>query len=177
MDGGKHVSQPHGDAVIVADHMTLADLLVLAHELPADERHVIETLNMVPYVPDRIAIAALNSIGWVFRRQGPCADGAPVAAGGFMQQSGGVYRTWFLAPEWAWQTHGAELTEECKRLISDLLARKLAHRIETVTLATQTRARTWYEKLGLTFESTLRGYGPQGEDAVMYVALAGEEKP
>ncbi len=96
----------------------------------------------------------------------------PVAVGGFIPQRPGVERTWFMAPDKSWQDHGRELTDKCRELLED----KLAHRIETVTLADRAKARAWYERIGLTYESTQPGYGCNGEDAVMYVIVRKVEK-
>jgi RimJ/RimL family protein N-acetyltransferase len=80
-----------------------------------------------------------------------------------------------MAPETVWEPYGREITEIVKLTIERVLSTGLAHRIETVTLADQSRARTWYEKIGLTYESTLRKFGVSGEDAVMYVAVRDAE--
>ena len=99
----------------------------------------------------------------------------PVAVGGFIPQRKGVYRTWFIAPDESWKTCGQEITDKCRDLVQGMIEDGLAHRVETVTLADKAEARAWYERIGLTFESTQRGYGSGGEDAVMYVALRGAE--
>ncbi len=99
----------------------------------------------------------------------------PVAVGGFIPQRKGVYRTWFIAPDESWKTCGQEITDKCRDLVQGMIEDGLAHRVETVTLADKVEARAWYERIGLTFESTQRGYGSGGEDAVMYVALRGAE--
>ncbi len=91
----------------------------------------------------------------------------PVAIGGFIPQIPGVERTWFMAPDATWETCGRELTDLCR----DMLAARLAHRIETVTLADRAEARAWYERIGLTYESTQRKAGSGGEDTVMYVLV------
>lgn len=99
----------------------------------------------------------------------------PVAIGGFIPQRPGVLRTWFIAPETSWKECGRELSASCRELLAKQFDEKLAHRIETVTLADRAEARAWYERIGLTYESTQRGYGANGEDAVMYVAVRGVE--
>jgi hypothetical protein len=99
----------------------------------------------------------------------------PVAVGGFIPQRKGVFRTWFIAPDATWATVGREMTELCSEMLKNMLEDGLAHRIETVTLADREEARAWYERIGLTYESTQRGYGSDGEDTVMYVAVRGAE--
>lgn len=157
-----------------AEELTLGGLLGLAIQMPEAEQRVAEVVSGLPFDAEAFTAAVFGSRGIHHEIRG-CGC-SPVAAGGFLPVRGGVYRTWFCAPEWAWQAHGAELTRVSAQAIQALLADGLAHRIETVTLASETRARRWYEKIGLAFESTLYGYGSQGEDLVMYVALKKTER-
>lgn len=156
------------------EKLTLPGLLPLAYALPANDRHVAEVISGREYDAERFAAEASLTPGLNHEFRRP--DGEAVAAGGFVALRPGVYRTWFCAPEWAWSAHGAEITRICRQAIETLLDGDLAHRIETVTLAGETRTRQWYEKIGLTYESTIRGYGSHGEDLVMYVALKTAER-
>jgi hypothetical protein len=153
--------------------MKLEDLLAIARKLPPAEREVFEAFTGENYSPEQAAMNAFCSpgIGWVI--QDPVK---PVAAGGFARIRDGVFATWFLATDAAWHEHGREVTECVAERISAMLAPGLAHRIETVTLADRSRARDWYTKIGLRFESTLPGYGVRGEEAVRYVAVRDVEK-
>jgi hypothetical protein len=150
----------------------LDDLLGICRRLPPDERELFAAFGDT-FTPEDAAISGFNSIGmnWIIKD----AEGAPVAAGGMTLQRKGVYRSWFYAPEDSWAAHGRELTELVRNVVKSALVPDLAHRIETVTLASRSRARAWYEKVGLHLESTLRGYGVDGQDAVMYVALRDAE--
>lgn len=151
----------------------LADTLAVCRRLPRDEQEVYEALNGLPYSAEDVAASAhyYNGIHFIVH------DGeAPVAVGGFVRQREGVFRTWFFASDDVWVRHGLPLTILVRNTIADTLGSGLAHRIETVTLADRSRARAWYERLGLKFESTLPGYGVNGEDAVLYVALRGPER-
>jgi hypothetical protein len=80
-----------------------------------------------------------------------------------------------LARDLAWTHYGREVTELVHNSIRDILAEGVAHRVETVTLASRNRARDWYSKIGLQFETTLRKYGSRGDDAVLYVAVRDAE--
>lgn len=151
----------------------LADTLTVCRRLSRTEQEVCEAFTGTPYDADDVAAAArfYNGIHFVAH------DGVePIAVGGFIRQRPGVFRTWFYAPDNVWAPYAGDLTALVARVIQDTLASKLAHRIETVTLADRSQARAWYARLGLEFESTLRGYGTHGEDAVMYVALSNPEK-
>lgn len=143
-------------------------LFTIAKELPENERVLFKATTGDEFEPTEFLVAISEVPGqhhiiWDGER--------PVAAGGFIPQGPGRVRTWFMAPEWAWTEYGTELTELCREQIRTQLAEKLAHRVETVTLADRQEARAWYERIGLTYESTLCGYGASGEDAVMYVAV------
>jgi hypothetical protein len=150
---------------------TLHGLLQLAQQLPDEEREVYEALTGEKFDPERYAAQTFLAPG--IHHMGLRYGAEPVFAGGFLPNGEGVYRTWFCAPEWAWKAHGNQITLICDGFIRGMLAAKLAQRVETVTLASHTRARQWYEKLGLKYESTLHGPNSGSTDAVVYVAESG----
>lgn len=88
--------------------------------------------------------------------------------GGFIPMRAGVYASWFLATNYAWENHARDLTLEA-------IDRKAymfdggAHRIETLCLSSRIEAHVWYKKVGSNFESTLKGYCIDGSDAAMFV--------
>jgi hypothetical protein len=168
---GEYVSERRGHPVIRIQQFNLHDAFLVCQLLPAAERDVYARLHGEVFDAERAAAWAYNVDGlkWVFD-----IPAAPVAIGGFIPVTPGTFRTWFYATERAWRECGKELTEAVAGLIREAL--KLAHRVETVTLADQEKARTWYPRIGLEFESTLRGYGANGEAAAMYVALRDAEK-
>lgn len=143
----------------------------VADNLPDSEKLLFKAMTGEDYDSKDFLVALADMPGehYIF-----WAGEIPVAVGGFIPQRPGVYRTWFIAPAATWTDHGSDITEACREKIADLLD-GLAHRVETVTLADRAEARAWYERIGLTFESTQRGYGAGGEDAVMYVAVRGVE--
>jgi len=148
-------------------------VLTVLNGMPQDERVLFKAMTGMDYDPEDTLVALADLPGthhlvW--------AGEKPVAVGGFIPQRKGVFRTWFICPDTSWADHGRELTDLCGSLIKGMLDDKLAHRIETVTLADRAEAQAWYERIGLTFETTHRGYGSGGEDAVMYVALRAVEK-
>src|SRR5262245_36994668 len=131
----------------------------LAQALPADERAVFEAHTGEAFDPEQFMVGLAEATGG-YGSHFTFWDGEKaIAAGGFIPQRPGVVRTWFVAPEETWQTHGKELTEWCAKLIQQQLDEKLAHRVETVTLVDRIKARAWYERIGLNYESTLRGFG------------------
>lgn len=150
-------------------------LVELAQQLPTAERTLFKALTGAEFDTEEFMVTMAELIGDSAHQYTIWAGEKAVAAGGFLPQRPGVFRTWFIAPDWAWTEHGRDLTEVCRKTMADMFEAKLAHRIETVTLADRSEARAWYERIGLTFEATLRGYGANGEDAVMYVAVRNEE--
>ena len=147
--------------------LTLRSLLLLLGEMPEREKRVYRAMRGEEFDAERAAAEMFLSPGVHYEIQRP--DDEPVAAGGVVDRGYGVYRSWFAAPDWAWKAHGHEMSRLCQEAVTALLEGDLARRIETVTLASETRTRQWYEKIGLTYETTLRGCG--SEDLVMYVAL------
>lgn len=146
-------------------------VLAVIKQMPEDEKTLFKSMTGDDFDAENVLVAladlpGMHHLFWIGDK--------PIAVGGFIPQRKGVYRTWFIAPDATWADHAEELTESCKGLISGMLADGLAHRIETVTLADRAKARVWYERIGLTFESTQRKYGSGGEDAVMYVAVRGD---
>lgn len=88
--------------------------------------------------------------------------------GGFIPQRSGVYISWFLATDYAWNNHARELTLEAidrKAFMFD----GGAHRIETVCLSSRSAAHIWYGKVGSTYESTMKSYCTDGSDAMLFV--------
>jgi hypothetical protein len=147
-------------------------VLAVIKEMPENEKVLFKAMTGDDFDAENMLVALADLPGthhlfWVGEK--------PVAVGGFIPQRPGVFRTWFIAPEATWKEHGRDVTDSCRELIKGLLDDGLAHRIETVTLADRAEARAWYERIGLNYESTQPGYGSNGEEAVMYVALRGAE--
>ncbi len=160
------------NALHLTDINEFEHVMAVIQRMPEDERTLFKAMTGDDFDAENVLVAMADLPGthhlfW--------AGEKPIAVGGFIPQRKGVFRTWFIAPDSAWIEHGEDLTATCKDLISGMLADGLAHRIETVTLADRAKAQAWYERIGLTFESTQRKYGSGGEDAVMYVALKGAE--
>lgn len=148
----------------------------LAEKLPEPERELFKANTGAEFDHEEFLVA-LAEIAGSGPYQHTLWDGdTPLAACGFIQQRPGVYRTWAVVPDSSWVSHGQEITRTFAQLIYGMLDDKLAHRIETVTLAKLEKVQAWYPRLGLRYESTLRGYGANGEDAVMYVAVRDPEK-
>lgn len=150
---------------------SLMDFLLIAQLLPQDERDLAERMSGEPFDAETAAAQYFLAPGYKWVIDEPAR---PLAACGLLPTGEpGTYRSWFMALDRAWIEHGTELTEVVKLLIARALEDGLAQRIETVTLPERSRARAWYEKIGLKFDSTLPGYCADGADAVLYVAERG----
>jgi RimJ/RimL family protein N-acetyltransferase len=97
----------------------------------------------------------------------------PAAVGGYVLERPGVWTSWFMSTPDAWK-RGRQITEAVAACVRHMLEEEGAHRLETVTLATRTSAREWYERIGFSYESTARKASASGEDLVTYVAIRGD---
>jgi hypothetical protein len=146
---------------------SLVDLLWICHKLPTDEREQWEVLTGMEYEPDRMASEFFNRPHpkWtVF------AGDEPIMAAGFSELRPGVWQDWALTTPAAWDTHWRGVTKAAKRVM-DFMLREHAHRLQCVSLASRIHAHRWYRPLGLELEGTLRSYGVNGEDALMFSRL------
>lgn len=146
---------------------TLVDLLVVAKALPSDEKEQIIAFGGNPS-PEAIAVSLFGStpLIWTIRE---IESGEPLAVGGWIQTGPVIFRSFFLANERIWEEHGAEVTKLVAETIDETKEQFDYARFETYCLASRNRkVPEWYEKLGLTYDATLRGFGVNGEDALLY---------
>lgn len=146
---------------------SLVDILVVSKALPKDEIEQILAFGGAPD-PERIAMTIMQSATWKWSLVVE-ETGEPLAVGGYVQTGPTIYRSFFLANPRLWDEFGADATE----IVADTLG-KIKEQFENVRLETyclSTRRREvpeWYEKIGLTYDCTLQGFGVNGEDALLY---------
>lgn len=148
----------------------ILDILIVGCDLPQEEKDQIVAFGGAEFDHQRIAALCWQLPGpkWSFVK----ADGTPIVTGGLTRLHKGVYRSWFMASPEAWsQTNAGGVTRCTIEVIQGMLKSDHVHRIETLVLASREKARAWYNKVGLEYESTLRNYGVNGEDAALYVAF------
>lgn len=148
---------------------TLDDLIALARQTPPSECELYREMTGFNFVPDTVA-AQLFLAGdrrWTFADK----HDRPVAVCGYSPVGNGTWRSWFLHIGEAWYPHGREVTARCCDIIAEMLADEYVQRLETTTLASRTRARAWYKRIGLRYESTACKASASGQDLVTYVAL------
>lgn len=144
----------------------LLDYVYVAQRLPEDQRRQWEALSDgTPFDPERMAVSLAARIGpkWVLF----LPDSTPLAIGGYDMLREGVWQDWLIGTEDAWANHWRAITKHCRRVM-DYMLRHEAHRLQTIALADRFMAFKWFGALGLQLEGTLRGYGHNGEDCVIY---------
>jgi RimJ/RimL family protein N-acetyltransferase len=153
----------------ILHHPTLLDCVRVCHCLPEDEVRQAEAFSGLPFDPEYVAAQA-------YAQPEPfkfCAvddEGHAIAVGGYVEQRPGVYRSYMLVADGAWERDGRALTLGVKRVMRDMF-KAGAHRLETFALANRHQAHRWYEVLGMRREGRLHCYGAGGEDAVIYAAV------
>ena len=146
----------------------LGDFLAVCLRLPEDERDQIQAFTGDEYDAARTAAAYSLRSGpsWVIS-----SDSTPIVVGGFDMIRSGVWQDWLFSTPEAWdERHWRSVTKICRRAM-DALLQSEAHRLQCVSLASRIHAHRWYRPLGLQLEGTLRGYGANGEDALMFSRL------
>ena len=146
---------------------TLVDLLQVCFQLPPDEREQYEAFTGLEYDPENLATMLYGAPEprwtiWV--------DMAPIFIAGFTQIRPGVLQDWAVTTPQAWDAHWRPVTRIVRGAMAEMLQTR-AHRLQCVSLASRTLAHRWYEALGLEREGLLRGYGANGEDAIMFSRL------
>lgn len=145
----------------------LIDFLQVCSRVPEDEREQYEAFTGEKFDPEYVA--AVYSL-----RPGPAWVGAvddkPIAIAGFDIIRPGVWQDWMFSTPEVWTTYWRETTKVVRRLMGVVLQQE-AHRLQCVSLASRIHAHRWYRPLGLVLEGTLRSYGVNGEDALMFARL------
>lgn len=96
----------------------------------------------------------------------------PIGVAGFDLIRPGVWQDWMFTTERAWDPYWRCITKHTRRAM-DAMLKTDAHRLQCVSLASRIHAHKWYRVLGLQLEGTLRGYGANGEDALMFARTRG----
>ena len=150
--------------------VTLVDLLMVCQALPEDEIRQIEAFTGNPYDPEQLAVSTYSNDGikWTCRIK---ETGEPIVVAGFFQVGVSTWRSFMLATDRAWAEFGREVTDHCKEVVDSVAGSEEFIRIETISLEGREKAQTWYPLIGLEYESTLRSYGANGENALMYVRV------
>ena len=152
----------------ILTEVTLIDLLTVCMGLPEDEIEQIEAFTGDKFDPEKVAVDIYVSGGmkWTCRVE---KTSEPLVVAGYSKVGASIWRSFMLASEHAWAEFGGEVTHHVIDVMEQVAQGQQHTRLETICLSTRKLAQRWYKRIGLTFESELKSYGVNGEDAVMYV--------
>lgn len=131
-----------------------------------DEVEQYAALTFGPYDPEAAAVAFWRSGKWALAVAHP--SGEPAAAGGYEEVAPGVWQSWMVGTEKGWREMWVDIHRATRFLTETLVDSGLARRLQTTALAKRAEARKWYERLGLQYEGTMRGFAAGGEDVAFY---------
>lgn len=152
---------------------SLADLMVVLRTIPQEEIEQLNAFSGEEFDADQLALQLATTDGPKYTIR-VAETGEPLVVAGLVRVGTSVWRTWFFANPRAWEEYGREVTVHTARTRKNMLSGVDFARIETVALANrQRKVFEWYEACGMTYESTMHGYGVNGESAVMYVSTKG----
>jgi hypothetical protein len=158
----------------------LADFIIVAAQMPEDERAQLEAFTGEQFNVDGAAMGGFSVAGpkWVAKvaeteEQFDSGGARPIAVGGFALKRPGVWRDFMLnTPEAFDAANWFRLTRECRRIMDGMLNSGAAHRLECVVpasrLAGRPELRRWYKLLGYNEEGLRYGYLGNGQDAVAF---------
>jgi hypothetical protein len=167
-------TQPHPTRLAFITKPLLADYIQVALHLPeVEKRNWVALFEGGAFDPDECAIrcAAMAGPKWALIHP----QGHALAVGGLFGLQKGVWQEWLLATGECWQKHAFTATRHCKKIMDLMFETGEAHRIQCVSLAEKTKAHEWYRILGFRFEGTLRHYGVNREDCMMFARTNEDE--
>lgn len=149
---------------------SLFTLLYLCQHARPDEIEQHEAIVGRRWDADDVANDHYNRRGIKFALIGD--DHKPVVAGGWDPVIDGVWHGWLVGTMAGWDAHWRSITKHCRRIMDDLIINGGARRLQFSVLASRTKACEWYEGgLKMQAEGTLRQYGFNGEDTIMYARV------
>lgn len=148
--------------------MSLLDALTVAHDADPTDLEQAAEFGIVGGL-DYLAATLFATAGprWAVA---DANSHMQIAVGGFFPLRKGVYQSWFLSREGAFQSYGRDLTSICRRSMQHMMDSG-ANRLETVSLSNRALAHRWYESLGMTREADHPYYGVTGQSATTYVRI------
>lgn len=148
---------------------TMHDLLYLCAQARPDEIEQYEALFGKPWVVDQVANEHFNKGGVKLVLVGD--DNLPVAAAGWEQINPTTWNGWMVGTMDNWREHWLPITRRCRRVMDEMLS-DVANRLEITALASREKTCDWYARgLKMKMEGIRRGFGVNGEDAVLYARV------
>ena len=144
--------------------LTLEDALYLAeHMREIDKREIRETMRGDDLAEFAHECVALD--GWCYKD----SDGLPVAMMGVAECWPGVSSGWMVATDDIGR-HGVGITKLAQSLVTD----KKWHRIQAASAAFHDVSHAWLELLGFTRGQTMRQFGKNKADFIMFEKVVGD---
>ena len=147
---------------MIVKHLTYGVALDIAERMrPADRSEILTTRwndDLEPIALD----ASMSSIAYSLSLE------RPIAAIGGAPRHPGVWTAWMYATD-EFPRIGRPATTLARRAILPAMIRAGAHRIEMRSAADHAEAHRWIEVLGGKVEATLREYGRDKRDFLLYV--------
>jgi hypothetical protein len=152
--------------------------------VPATEAHVravalrmrdrdLAEFSAMSWTNDRAGAAERLGLAYGDMTGVQCAllDGKPVAIGGLIWTRPGVVSLLFYATD----DFPSVVVALTRHIAAEMtVAKAVANRIECFSMSTYTEMQQWVELFGLRPEATLRRYGKNGEDFIVYAWLHDE---
>lgn len=148
------------------------DYLRIASDLRGDEIDQIKAFGIDP-APHRIALLSQDFPGPKFTFIDETRNVPPLVTGGFIpHEQPGVYRSWFLASDYAWEHYGREISILTVKCIDHMFESGMT-RVETVCLASRKTAHRWYQRaIGMHREPT-QARALDGRELALFVKERG----
>lgn len=146
---------------------TLADLFTLCAGMRADELEQWAALVDPEPFDVEAAVCRLYQLPGV--KNSLFAGDRLLVAGGYFEVQPGVWRSWMVGTQSAWNDHWRSITEATRFTMGCLLDEPHIRRLETYALASRALTGRWYERgLGMQKEGILREYAFNGADVAVY---------
>lgn len=146
---------------------SLLDLLILCRDMRKDEiEQYLALTGAQSFDHEAVALAFANTPGIKFTLAD--SSGNPIVAGGYEPVRDRVWNSWMVGTMPSWEKHWRSITK-ATRWLMDELYKGGAMRLQTMALASRTRACEWYTKgLLMQYEGTWRCFGAHGEDVSIF---------
>ena len=159
-----------GDIVISVLEPNMMDLLKLCSRPRKDDVDQYIELSGKQWDVDEVANDLYSRIGLKFVLLDD--DNEPLVAFGLDEILPGVWQTWMIGSQGAWDKHWRAITRNCRKIMNGLMENERVRRIQTIALVSRVETCKWYERgLKMSQESIAKGFGVTGQDIVCYVRL------
>lgn len=163
-------ARSEGRIVTKLGHPNMMELLRVCCTPQADEVEQYIALTGEDWIVDDVAAALYAKDGIKLVIMTDNDESEPIAVGGFDLIAPGVWQSWMICVEGAWDKYAVEITNHCNAIIENMFEQADTRRIQTLALTSREQACKWYVKgLRMTQESVAKQFGTAGEDVACFV--------